>query len=357
MNAIGAVRTSEVLANLRASPLLTALIGVIAFVGTLGSLFFVGSETASISRDWQHRVEAGVYVFVAAPLFGSGVPAPLCDSANSVTGVIGAGGIYERSEVTPAQSPQSTASILRVTPGFPSATWSKFKLRGDSSVIAPRDFAERFGFVPMRDFVFKDKGGSAWDSAKIGIVMTQRNLIDGVNDALVIVQSARSGAVQTCIISTSPASANTVGTALNGVFGSAYTVKPFIESEVESRTPQQLLDARAGLWATTLFGLSMMTLQLLLWIGRRRDFALYLTVGMTPHDLRHMLCSESAIKILLPATAGSVLACLLLADTPHIAVQASATAYLIVLSTIFLTPAIGGWLLMRLPVIGVIKGL
>lgn len=353
----GTVRDSEVIANLRAAPVLTLLLALATFACAFGSVAYAGAETAGISRDWQHQVDAGADTLTVSPLYGTGVPASTCDDANSVSGVIGAGGIFSRTDITPAQSPDSPAGILYVTPGFPSATWASFKLVGKSSVIAPPDFAKRFGLVDGRDFVYKQQAGAPWQVATVDSVMHQRNRVDGVNDALMIVQSAASGTVQTCVVSTKPADLEATQRALQGTFGAGYTVKPFLDSNVTARSLQQLLQARGGIWVGALAGLVILGIQIIVWLGARRDFALYRTIGMTPTDIRLMLCTEVGLKLLVPASAGGLAGFLTVIKDPPAASQIAFTTYGLVLAAITLIPAVGSWLLLRVSAISVIKGL
>ena len=100
----------------------------------------------------------------------------------------------------------------------------------------------------------------------------------------------------------------------------------------------------------------MLLLQLLVWFGRRSEFALYRALGISGHDIRVMLVIELVLLTLLPFQAGALSSMMLAIGASDLILQSMAIDYARLLMLVIIVPLVGAAVVMRTPPLTVIKG-
>ncbi len=351
----GGLLLSEAIANLRAAPVLAVVQMTLAVSSGFLAIWLPANEAARIENDWTRQVSAGSAVFVVSAKSGGSVGAAACDGANSISGVIGAGGIIDRSALDIAQTTAPVDALL-VSPGFPSATWFGYQPSGSASVVLPASVAEQLGMGAGDDLVFRwlDGNESAWSLATVDSVPEGRNRVDGINDTVMFVY-AGADAVQACYVSGDPTNEAAVRGAVGAHFGANYVVSDFLEDDANLRSPTELFQSRLGPWLVLAMGLGAALFFVIAWMARRSEFALYRALGMRDAEVRGLLALETAIVWLAPMTIGALIGALTL-ERSAVALSTALYCYGIGCAFVILAPAVGSVLVMRTSPIDTIKG-
>ena len=357
MKSEAAFAASEAIANVRASPIISTGMALIALFVGLTAAWLPAFETEAIADDWSRQVEAGSSVLVVTAKQG-GVPVELCDAVNATSGVIGAGGIFRRTSVSLAQLTTRNVDALVVSAGFAAASWPRLPNPGSSSIIVPEEVAIDLGLSAGVELIYRpsdDTNSDSWSTSIVDIVPPGRNRVDGVNDAVMFVSAAR-GDLQSCYVSAEPSSFEAVRTALIGAFGTKHVVRSLINGSAMQRSPSEQMASRAGFWLAAGMGALLATMHVFLWFMRRSDFALYRAMKMRDSGIRIMLATEIVAVGGLPVAVGALIGFTIHAGAHAIAIEAGGLSYMAVVTFINLAPPIGALLLLRQPPMQAIKG-
>ena len=357
MSAKSSLAAHEAVANVRAAPLMSAGLALIAIVVGFLITWLTVAETAVIAVDWSQQINAGGAVLVVSAKEG-GVDLGQCDGMNATSGVQGAGGIFSREQISLAQTSGGRVDVLIVSAGFPAATWANYTTESPASVIVPEELADVFGLSAGANLIYSGTGANLngdWIISRIDAVPEGRNRLAGVNDAVMFISSTN-GPLQSCYISADPDSFNAVRTATSGVFGTDYVITNFLEVSSTSRQPSELMTVRVGYWVAIGLGLFLTVLHLVVWFMRRGDFALYRTMKMSNSAIRTMLAVEVAVIAALPFATGALAGIIVQREAPRIALETGGLSYLSVIALLVLLPLVGSAILLRQSTIEAIKG-
>gem|GEM_PF-1656191 len=338
--------TREAMENLRSSAVMTAARSVLAALVGFGVIAVTATDTIALLEDWTEYEMAGRSSFSVVGRTEA-ISAHLCDAANSIDGVRGAGAVLSRNPTETSLPTRDTIDIARVTPGYLDAAWYAVPPRA-IGLVAPVDLATKFGlvdgsYVRISDVEGTPKGLST--NRRIDWAATSRSRVDGINDALIVVAAAR-GDVNECLVTAEPRARRSVKLALEEWFGSGATVIPFLQGSLLVGDPDEAYRHRSSQWLAAALASAVAIVLIMNWNARKADFALYRILGMPRRRIQAMLSMEFALVTLAPFSVGAVFGLYTAASAPAETVYAIMTdllrAFLILVVAFVLSLAFVG---------------
>lgn len=302
---------AEALANLRASKAqLLIQVGLALLVG-FAVVGITAMDTRALITEWSKQEVAGRSSYIVTSK-SSSVSAGMCDAANGIEGVRGAGAVLSRFPVQISLGTLKKVDVLRVTRGYLSAAWNDVPKTQAWSAIAPVDLARRFGLGVGSTFSTSTTGDLSGGGSIVTIdwIAAQRSRVDGINDAIIEIAPPM-GSVSTCLVTAEPAFRDSLEPALAAWFGSEFRIAHFLPPSTLVSDPDRAFTVRPSQWVALAFPLALVVIRLVFFFARRGDFALYRALGMTMSAITRMTLTEFLVGTLAPFQAGATLGLLL----------------------------------------------
>ncbi|KQQ22730.1 hypothetical protein ASF48_06065 [Rathayibacter sp. Leaf299] len=306
----------EAVRTVRAHPAL----GVLAVSAAILSGFLVPAltsvEVGALEAEAREQVLAGSTVLTVSAKDRVPLPAARCDALRAVAGVVAAGGVVA-SEDLPSEG-GSSVTLVRATPGYADVVWPADALRPDepTSAVAGVLLGSRAG-VSGRSTLSGLLVDGRSESIALDQVAGASPRIPFVDRAVVIAEPA-AGSVAECLIEAESGAVAGVEAVALSWFPAEYetTTAPFAPAADSAGALDDRLATRLSAWGPPLGAVLCVTGLSTSWLARRRDLALYRSLGLSSGRLLLSLTVETAVLTGLGVLTGAAAATVLLPWTP-----------------------------------------
>ncbi|QHC67313.1 hypothetical protein GSU68_12565 [Rathayibacter sp. VKM Ac-2759] len=298
------------------------------------------ADVGAIESAAAERVLAGSTVLTISAKDRLPLPANRCDALRSVSGVVGAGGVTSSATVPSADG--LSVTLVTATPGYAEVVWPGDSLRRDMprSAVAGVLLASRAGLDGPGTLAGLVVAGET-RSAQIDQVAAASPRMSFLDRAVVLAEPA-SGTVVECLVEADDQALAGVEAIAVSWFPAEYetTTAPFDptlgqERELDTRLAERLSAAGPPLGAV----LSAMGIGAT-WLARRRDLALYRSLGLSSPRLALALAVETALQTGVGLLIGVGAAAVVLPWTP-LALQLATSDVGALLALAALIPLVG----------------
>jgi hypothetical protein len=299
----------EACANLRASPVRTAALSLLAFCAGLVVAMAPTADVGMIEEAQRSLVAQGANLFRAQRADNAGLDAVACDALRAVTGVRAAGGVLRAEQITATVGQGSVLSLIRATPGFAAVMWPGLQgtPAADTAVAGAKAAAaglvENGGVVPYRS-ALAEAGEEAvrWvDTAPAGAAAREFEY-----DWAIVVPAPPAGRVGVCLVEAQPGARRDVESILANWFDEAAPVRVYplmVESSASSGTGQALAHRFTRFVPGAVAGF-LLVVQASLWWARRGEIGIYGLLGLRGRSLAAMVATDQVLVLVLPYCAG-----------------------------------------------------
>ncbi|MDR0626005.1 MAG: hypothetical protein LBG11_01885 [Bifidobacteriaceae bacterium] len=316
---------NEALANLRASPVRTA---VSAAVGILLGALAVVAPTVDVGRITAYNdelVRAGSNLFAVHRNDGQSLDAARCDSLRALPGVVSAGGVAGARRVVSTVDAGVSFDLIEASPGYAATMWPTLQGRpDDGSARVGTRVASRLGISDSGWVPYLAVGAA--DRVEVVAASAEARLAELSN--AIVVPVAPVGALTQCWVEAEPGAREQVEELLVGWFDEPVPtfVASFMAGEQLASSPADQLADRLSRWAPLAVVLVVTIFQVALWLARRAEVGLYGLMGLRGARLATMVSVDFLFATAAPVGAGMVAAACVMA--PRLtAVVLEATAW------------------------------
>ncbi|MWV50659.1 hypothetical protein GRS96_15400 [Rathayibacter sp. VKM Ac-2803] len=292
----GGVLAQEAVRTVAGHSALSALAVSTALLAGLLVPALTGAEVGAVETEAAERVLAGSTVLTISAKDRVPLPAARCDALRSVAGVAGAGGVTESATVPAADG--SSVTLVTATPGYAEVVWPGAALRRDESrsAVAGSLLGSRAGLSGSGTLAGVVVDGES-RALRIDQVAAASPRIPFLDRAVVVAEPATGTVVECFVEADDEALAGVEAIALSW-FPAEYesTIAPFDPAlgpgdALDSRLAGRLSAAGPPLGAALgALGIGAT------WLARRRDLALYRSLGMSSPRLLLALTVETALQ-------------------------------------------------------------
>lgn len=299
--------------NVLASPVRSTVTAVLALVVGAAAIAWTCVDVRHIERGWHAQRLAGAFVWEVRAQWTEGLSAERCDALRGVDGVLAAGGLLGSSARHAVTAPGERVAYYLVTPGLPSVVWPDDAGVTSASVVAGRDVGSELGWVPGVNVQLRhvDPAGASTSvgSHQVDGVAVAAARVDGFDRSLVVA-SAPTGRVDSCLVEAAPGADAALGHLLRGWFepADAAVALRLHRSGALERDPVAELRARTSRWGPLLAGGVLSGSAAVTWWARRAEVAVYRMLGMRRGQVLRMVLVETSVMVLLPAQVGATAA-------------------------------------------------
>jgi hypothetical protein len=303
----------EAMANLRASPVRTAVAFV---VGVAMGALIVAAACFEVGRIVAYDEElrlAGANLFVVQRADGQGVDAARCDSLRSRRGVVTAGGVASAERVVSSVDTGVSFDLLRASPGYAAVTWPELQQGVDSgAVFAGSRVTEALGIADRGGLAYAGHGTPGY--TEVSVAVGEARWPEAINH--VVVPVAPVGRLSQCYVEADPGARGDVESLLVGWFDepARLLVNAAMPEAPLGMSPNGQLASRFTRWAPLAAAVFILVVQSVLWIARRTDVGLYGLLGLRGARLAAMVATDWVFTVLVPVCAGMCLAAAWLAS-------------------------------------------
>jgi hypothetical protein len=315
---------TEALANLRASPLRTAICLVVAGLAGAFAVAAPAFDVGRIAAYDEELIRQGVNLFTVYRDDGLGLDAARCDSLRSLPAVRAAGGVANATRVVSAVDAGVSFDLIEASPGFAATMWPAWQQEADDGLAAAgARVADRLGISDSGFVAHLDRG-------EIGRTLVRA--ADGTARApelsnAVVVPVAPVGRLAQCWVESQPGSRAQVEALLVGWFDepARMLVTAAMRDEQIAASPADQLADRPSQWSPLVVAAVIVIFQAALWLARRTEIGLYGLLGLRRGRLAAMVSADFLFSTAVPLAAGSLIATCWLAPRLDGAVLAAIT--------------------------------
>ncbi|MCU1370212.1 MAG: hypothetical protein JWO77_1406 [Ilumatobacteraceae bacterium] len=314
------VAAGEATANVTSSSVRSLLIAAVAAVLAAAVVACSVAELAAIQGRFRDQVARGRFVLVARSVGSDGLDAGRCDALRDLEGVRSAGAILHEDPTYPLAAPLRPYDRLVVTPGLLAVWFPTSAGATDGTGLAVgADAAAELGLVPGAYLQTASTASRSHERLRPGDDTVARHRIVTVLPAairdpeagrMLFETAAPTGTASACFVDPDPSARTAVEATLVGWFGrdQPASVAPLLDERQTGRQPEAELAGRAARWVWLTAALAISALMVVLWYGRREEFALYRLLGLRRRSIGLLLVVESTLIVALPGLVGAAIA-------------------------------------------------
>ncbi len=337
----------EVRENARASPVRSSLVAAFAVaVGAMTALATI-VDVGHINQAWERQVYAWRFVDVVHVADHRGMPAHLCDSLQSISGVIASGGLTASRRIHTPHSPTRAIELHQATSGYLKVAWPTLPMHRAPRVIAGTEVGEEIGLVDDTTIRFAAAQGRAplrtSEPLIIDWIAPQRSRIDGINRAVIIAVAPTTARTKECLVEYEPGAAVNASKVVQGWFPVELkaAVSDMLPPNKLIADPEHQLSSRASGFNWAIAGGFLSILLAALWWAARAETGLYRLLGMTRAKRSFMYAAEVLVFVAVPFQMGFCVGIVAMGVAPPPVWAALARDNLAALAVFALCPLLG----------------